>query len=135
MNRVNDEAREKNAVDPFNAALVILKKEGNQFLRGQSDAHKVSRFLNCILTPKGNAIMEDIFAKCDPSIYPMQMTDLPEYQVNSKEGVHCHTPKDDLGSWFKVWILYLLLPYEGRHTLQPHGGHSEARSGTQHNEG
>ncbi len=59
MNRANDEARGKNAVDPLNAALVILKKEGIQFLRGQSDAHKVSRFLNSILTPKGNAIMED----------------------------------------------------------------------------
>jgi hypothetical protein len=79
MNRANDEVRGKNAVDPLNAALVILKKEGNQFLRGQSDAHKVSGFLNCILTPKGNAIMEDIFAKCDLSIYRMQMTDLPEY--------------------------------------------------------
>ncbi len=70
--------RGKNAVDPLNAALVILKKEGHQFLRGQSDAHKVSKFSNCVLTPKGNAINEDIFSKCDPSIYPMQMTDLPD---------------------------------------------------------
>jgi hypothetical protein len=31
MNRVNDEARGKNAVGPLNAALVILKKEGNRF--------------------------------------------------------------------------------------------------------
>jgi hypothetical protein len=29
MNRANDEARGKNAIDPLNAALVILKKEGN----------------------------------------------------------------------------------------------------------
>jgi hypothetical protein len=29
MNRANDEARGKNAVDPLNAALVILKKEGH----------------------------------------------------------------------------------------------------------
>ena len=78
MNRANDEARGKNAVDPLNAALVILKKEGNRFLRGQSNAHKVSRFSNSILTPKGSAIMEDIFAKCDPSIYGMQMTDLSD---------------------------------------------------------
>ena len=33
-------------------------------------------FSNCLLTPKGIAIMEEIFAKCDPSIYRMQMTDL-----------------------------------------------------------
>jgi len=76
MNRANDQARGKNAVDPLNAALVILKKEGHRFLRGQSDAHKVSRFSNCLLTPKGIAITEEIFAKCDPSIYRMQMTDL-----------------------------------------------------------
>jgi hypothetical protein len=79
MNRANDEARGKSAVDPLNAALVILKKEGNRFLRGQSDAHKLSKFSNSILTPKGKAIMDEIFAKCDPSIYRMQMTDLPDY--------------------------------------------------------
>jgi len=76
MNRANNEARGKNAVDPLNAGLVILKKEGHRFLRGQKDAHKVSRFSNCLLTPKGIAIMEEIFAKCDPSIYRMQVTDL-----------------------------------------------------------
>jgi len=56
MNRANNEARGKNVVDPLNAALVILKKEGHRFLRGQSDAHKhkVSRFSNCLLTPKGS---------------------------------------------------------------------------------
>jgi hypothetical protein len=67
MNQANDKARGKNAANPLNAALVILKKEGNWFLQGQYDAHKVSRFSNSILTPKGNAIMEDIFAKCDHS--------------------------------------------------------------------
>ncbi len=76
MNRANDDARGKNAVDPLNAALIIIKKEGHQFLRGQKDAHKVSRFSNSLLTKKGMAIMEEIFAKCDPSIYRMQMTDL-----------------------------------------------------------
>ena len=44
-------------VDPLNAALFILKKEGHRFLQGQSDSHKVSRFSNCLLTPKGIAIM------------------------------------------------------------------------------
>ena len=77
MNRANNEARAKSAVDPPNTALVILKKEGHQFLRGQSGAHKVSRFSNCLLTPKGIAIMEEIFTKCDPSIYHMQMIDHP----------------------------------------------------------
>jgi hypothetical protein len=76
MNRANDEARGKNAVDPLNAALIILKKEGLRFLRGQSDAHKVSRFSNSILTPKGISIMEEIFGKCDPSIYRVHMTEL-----------------------------------------------------------
>ncbi len=32
MNQANNEARGKNAVDPLNTALVILKKEGHQFL-------------------------------------------------------------------------------------------------------
>ncbi len=74
MNRANDDARGKNAVDPLNAALIIIKKEGHRFLRGQKDAHKVSRFSNSLLTKKGMAIMELIFAKCDPTIYRMQMT-------------------------------------------------------------
>jgi hypothetical protein len=29
MNQANDKARGKNAANPLNAALVILKKEGN----------------------------------------------------------------------------------------------------------
>jgi len=29
MNRANDDARGKNAVDPLNAALIIIKKEGH----------------------------------------------------------------------------------------------------------
>jgi hypothetical protein len=79
MNQANNEARGKNAVNPLNAALLILRKEGHRFLQGQSDTHKVSRFSNCLLTPKGIAIMEEIFVKCDPSIYRMQMTNHPIY--------------------------------------------------------
>ena len=32
MNRANDDAKGKNAVDPLNAALIIIKKEGHRFL-------------------------------------------------------------------------------------------------------
>jgi len=120
MNRANDEARGKNVVDPLNAALVVLKKEGHRFLQGQSDAHKVSRFSNCLLTPKGIAIMEEIFVKCDPSMYRMQMTNLPDSHrfVISKKSMTMREcivilPKMQhaLGPWFKVfWILYLWLP-------------------------
>ncbi len=79
MNRANDNVRARTAVHMLNAALILLKKEGIRYERAQSDAHKKSRWSDSHLTPKGMTIMEDIFAKCDPSIYRVQMTDFPDY--------------------------------------------------------
>ncbi len=79
MNRANDNVRARTAVDILNAALILLKKEGIRYERAQSDAHKKSTWSESRLTPKGTTIMEEIFAKCDPSIYRVQMTDFPDY--------------------------------------------------------
>ena len=79
MNRANDNVRARTAVDMVNAALILLKKEGIRYERAQSDAHKKSKWSDSHLTPKGMTIMEEIFAKCDPSIYRVQMTDFPDY--------------------------------------------------------
>jgi hypothetical protein len=90
MNRANDNVRARTAVDMLNAALILLlKKEGICYERAQSDAHKKSRWSDYHLTPKGMTIMEEIFAKCDPSIYHVQMMDFPDYNqfVVSKKSV------------------------------------------------
>ncbi len=59
--------------------LIMLKKEGLCFVRGQSEAHKVNRFSGSALTPQGMSFMEDIFARCDPSIYRIQVMDHPDH--------------------------------------------------------
>ena len=81
MNRANDDVRKRTAVDVLNAAIIILKKEGLRFVRGQTDAHKANRFSGSALTPQGMSIMEDVFARCDPSIYRIQVTEHPDLSL------------------------------------------------------
>ncbi len=69
MNQANNDVRQLLAMDIRNAALVLIKKEGVRFLRGQSDAHKRTTWSESLLTPRGLILMEEIFNKCDPSIY------------------------------------------------------------------
>ncbi len=73
MNRANKDIQKKTAIDLLNAAIILIKKEGERFKRGQSDTYKVLRFTNSILTPRGIALMEEIFQKCESLIYCLQM--------------------------------------------------------------
>jgi hypothetical protein len=75
MNCANNDVRKWTAVDLLNAAVIMLKKEGHRFVQGQTDAHKANRFLGSALMPQGMSVMDDIFARCDPSIYHIQVTD------------------------------------------------------------
>ena len=56
--------------------------------------------------PKGTTIMEEIFAKCDPLIYRVQMTDFPDYNrfVVSKKSAarRKYDPERGDGSYFLV---------------------------------
>jgi len=79
MNRANEDIQKRTAVDLLNAAIILIKKEGVRFKRGQSDAHKLLRFTNSILTPRGIALMEEIFEKCESSIYRLQMTEHADF--------------------------------------------------------
>jgi hypothetical protein len=79
MNRANNDVRRRLAVDILNAALVLIKKEGVRFSRSQSDAHKRTTWLESLLTPRGLIVMEEIFNKCDPSIYHYNLTEHPKY--------------------------------------------------------
>jgi hypothetical protein len=78
MNRANNDVRRRLAVNILNAALVLIKKEGMQFSRGQSDAHKSTTWSESVLTPRGLILMEEIFNKCDPSIYRYNLTEHPD---------------------------------------------------------
>ena len=55
------------------------EKEGLRFVRGQTDAHKANRFSGSALTPQGMSFMDDIFARCDPSIYRIQVMEHPDH--------------------------------------------------------
>jgi hypothetical protein len=114
MNQANNNVQARTAVDMLNAALILLKKEGILYEQAQSDAQKTSRWSDSHLTPKGMTIMEVIFAKCDPSIYRVQMTDFPDYN-------QFVLPEGGDGSWFSVWKLFLWIPDEGRHPMRSQG--------------
>jgi hypothetical protein len=79
MNRANDDVQKWTAVDLLNAVIIMLKKEGLCFEQGQSDAHKANWFSGSALTPQGMSFMEDIFARCDPPIHRIQLTDHPDH--------------------------------------------------------
>ena len=80
MNRANDDIRRRTAIDILNAALVLIKKESMRFHRAQSDAHKREVWSEeKPLTPRGMSVMEDLFKKCDPSIYHIQLTKTPSH--------------------------------------------------------
>jgi hypothetical protein len=81
MNRANDDVRKRTAVDLLNAAIIMLTKEGLRFVRCQTDAHKANRFSGSALTPLGMSVMDDIFARCDTSIYRIQVTEHPDHMM------------------------------------------------------
>jgi hypothetical protein len=79
MNCANEDIRKRTTIDLLNAAIILIKKEGVRFKRGQSDANKVLTFTNSILTPRGIALMEEIFQKCESLIYRLQMTEHADF--------------------------------------------------------
>jgi hypothetical protein len=78
MNRANDDIRRRTAIDILNAALVLIKKESMRFHHAQSDTHKQEVWSEeKPLTPRGMSVMEDLFKKCDPLIYRIQLSETP----------------------------------------------------------
>ena len=56
MNCANNDVQKRTAVDLLNAAIIMLKKEGRRFVRGQTDAHKANRFSVSALMPQGMSL-------------------------------------------------------------------------------
>ena len=76
MNRANNEIRQRTAVDILNAALVLIKNESERFDRNKNDAHKVAVWATTPpLTQKRMNLMDEIFRKCDPSMYRIHLTE------------------------------------------------------------
>jgi hypothetical protein len=70
MNRANNSIQRRTAVNVLNAALVLIKKESEQFERFNSDAWKKEVWSKeKPLTPRGMTVMKDIFEKCDTSLF------------------------------------------------------------------
>ena len=62
MNRANASVRERTAVDPINACILLLKLEGERFGKHRDLAHKHSE----ILTPHGMKLMTKAFKDVNP---------------------------------------------------------------------
>ncbi len=70
MNRANGSIRRQTAVNIFNAVLVLIKKESEQFERSKSNAWKKEVWSKeKPLTPRGMTMMKDIFEKCDTLLF------------------------------------------------------------------
>ena len=67
MNRVNKPARDRSAVDPVNSALLLIDMMNDQFERNREKAWKCKT----LLTPHGEKLRDDIFAKVDYTKYSM----------------------------------------------------------------
>ncbi len=64
MNHADDSIQRQTAIDILNAALLLIKKESEQFERSKSDAWKKEVWSKeKPLTPWGMAVMKDIFEK------------------------------------------------------------------------
>jgi hypothetical protein len=75
MNRANDSIRRRTAVDILNAALLLIKKESERFERSKSDAWKKEMWSEeKPLTPRGMAVIKDIFEKCDTSLFRIHVS-------------------------------------------------------------
>jgi hypothetical protein len=75
MNRANDSIQRQTVVDILNAALLLIKKESERFERSKSDAWKKEVWSKeKPLTPRGMAVMKDIFEKCDTSLFRIHIS-------------------------------------------------------------
>ncbi len=75
MNRANDSIQRQTAIDILNDALLLIKKESEQFERSKSDAWKKEVWSKeKLLTPQGMTVMKNIFEKCDTSLFCIQVS-------------------------------------------------------------
>ncbi len=75
MNRANDSIQRRTAIDILNAALLLIKKESEQFEWSTSDAWKKEVWSKeKPLTPWGKAVVKDIFEKCDTSLFRIHVS-------------------------------------------------------------
>jgi hypothetical protein len=70
MNRANYSIRRQTAVNILNAALVLIKKESEQFEQSKSNAWKKEVWnIEKPLEPWGMKVIKDIFEMCDTSLF------------------------------------------------------------------
>jgi hypothetical protein len=75
MNRANKRIWRWTAVDIHNAALVLIKKESEQFEWSKSDAWKKEVWSEeKPLTPWGMTVMKDIFEKCNTLLFQIHVS-------------------------------------------------------------
>ncbi len=75
MNRANDSIQTGTAINILNAALVLIKKESEQFERSKSDAWKKEVWSKeKPLTPRGMTVMKDIFEKCNTLLFQIHVS-------------------------------------------------------------
>jgi hypothetical protein len=76
MNHANDSIQRQTAIDILNAALLLIKKESEQFERTKSDAWKKEVWRKeKPLTPREMTVMKDIFEKCNTSLFRIHVSE------------------------------------------------------------
>jgi hypothetical protein len=70
INHANDSIQRQTAINILNAALVLIKKESEQFEWSKSNAWKKEVWSKeKPLTPRGMTVIKDIFEKCDTLLF------------------------------------------------------------------
>jgi hypothetical protein len=70
MNNVNKPARDRSAVDPVNSTLLLCEMASDQYQRNCDKAWRC----NTLLTPHGEKLRDDIFAKVDYTNYVISVS-------------------------------------------------------------
>ena len=77
MNRANMRAREKSAVDIVNATLLLVEMERKRFIAKQELAWQSDD----VLTPKGRALMIEVFEEINVSDYEISEVEFADYTL------------------------------------------------------
>jgi len=93
MNAANKSVRDRTAVDPVNAMILLLKLEAERYKKNQDKAWEWTE----VLTPHGKQLMEKIFKKVNPRDYTI--TVLPNTNC-----IKCTVSKNSTGTIRTCWF-------------------------------
>jgi hypothetical protein len=104
MNAANKSVRDRTAVDPVNAMVLLLKLEAEHYTKNKEKAWAWTE----VLTPHGKKMMENIFRNVNPRDYTISVVPNPTCHIE------CTVSKNSSGTNRRCWFP---LDYDDDQTL------------------